>query len=91
VASGDVTISGNLLVDGGGGTDRSSLPSVGIIAGGNIYIKSAATQVDAMLVSNDGIYTCDGPGIPVFPNCDNTLTVNGFLMGRNLFLGRLGS
>jgi hypothetical protein len=90
VVTGDVTISSNLTRSGGGG--RSTASSVAIIASGSIFIKDAATQVDAMLISDDTIYTCDtGAPVPAVGQCDNTLTVNGFLMAKDIHFERLGS
>ncbi len=92
VVNGDVTISGNINVSGSAsGADLSTLPSLGILAGGSIDINDPATQVDAMLFSDNTIDTCYTASPPMPPQCDNTLTVYGFLMAPNILLHRLGS
>lgn len=89
VVTGDVTISGDISVSGGSG--RSDMPSIGIITNGTINIAPAATTVDAMLFSDNAINTCYTAAAPVPPQCDDVLTVTGFLMAPNIQLLRLGS
>ncbi len=65
---------------------RQNQASLGIIAGGNINIDPAATQVDAYLFSNSTIDTCYLPA----GTCSSVLRVNGFLMASDIALHRLG-
>lgn len=88
VVTGNVTITGDTTVSGG--TNRNDLPSLGIIASGDIDIDDAATTVDAMLFSDSAIDTCYTPGGPVPGQCDDVLTVKGLLMAQNILLNRLG-
>jgi hypothetical protein len=70
-----------------GGYAARSLPSLGIIARDDITIAASVTRVDAYLFASQGrIDTC----IEHSSLCANTLVVNGFLMGRQLSLSRMG-
>ncbi len=61
-------------------------PSLGVIAAGDIEINAGVTQVDAYLFSDGTIDTCKtGTG-----SCSNILTINGFVMAKQLSFGRLG-
>ncbi|HSX01573.1 MAG TPA: hypothetical protein VLF67_05010 [Candidatus Saccharimonas sp.] len=81
-----VIISGPLMLSAPPAS-ASNVPSMGIIANGNIVINGAANRVDAYLFSNGTIDTCaEGNAAP----CKNTLTVNGFLMGNTLAFHRVG-
>jgi len=82
-ATGNITISSNIGL-ASGNSARADQPSLGLIAGGNIYIDSLATQVDAYMFSNGAINTCY-TGV-----CANTLNVRGFLMAKTLQLRRRG-
>jgi hypothetical protein len=90
VVNGSVTIDQDINVSFGP-TDRNDMPSVGIIASGPIDIQTGATKVDAMLFSDSGIDTCFTAVHPVGLECDNSLTVYGFLMAPSILLHRLGS
>lgn len=84
--NGSVLINGVIQYDSGGYAAKS-LPSLGIIARDNISINAAVTRVDAYLFASQGrIDTC----IEHSSACANMLTVNGFLMGRQLSLSRMG-
>ncbi len=84
--TGTVTINGNIILDGPANAG-SNVPSLGIISAGDIIINGAATRVDAYLFSNGTINTCAQGNVAA---CRNILTVNGFLMSRNLSFRRLG-
>ncbi|HET8884637.1 MAG TPA: hypothetical protein VFM68_04160 [Candidatus Saccharimonadales bacterium] len=96
VSSGTVTINGNIMYQGPGGTDTftdaDQLPQVIIIAR-NINIRNAATQVDAwLLTTGDGhINTCSDVALSApltTAVCDQQLTVNGPVATQHLHLRR---
>jgi hypothetical protein len=84
VASGTVTIDNDINVTGG--TSSADIPSLGVIAGGDIDIASAATHVDGYLFSDGTIDTC----FPHVASCNTTLNINGFIMANNVSLSRTG-
>lgn len=84
-ATGNITINSNIRLAGGTSV-REDQPSLGLIAGGDINIAGAATQVDAYMFSNGVINTC----YTAVATCNNTLNVRGFLMSKTLQLRRLG-
>ncbi len=84
--TGTVTINGNIILDGPANLGANSA-SLGIISTGDIIVNGAATRVDAYLFSNSTINTCAEGNVAA---CRNLLTVNGFLMSRNLSFRRLG-
>lgn len=87
VPNGSVLISGQIQVDPGGFSARA-LPGLGVIARNDISIAAGATRVDAYLFSSQGrIDTC----IDHSAACANQLTVNGFLMARQMSFSRLGA
>jgi hypothetical protein len=87
VAGGDLTIANSIRLDGAAYV-RSSVPSLGVIASGNILIPAAVTQVDAYLFSNGTIDTCQEATVLA---CSTVpLLVNGFLMGRTISFHRSG-
>lgn len=95
---GDVAITGNIQFAGAyNGVDR--IPSIRIIARGNIYIAPGVTNVDAVLIaqpngaSGGTIVTCSNGGfgpplvsqlIGVVLSCRNKLTVYGALLAREI-------
>jgi hypothetical protein len=83
----DVTIDGNIVLDGVSHPSRDA-PSLGIIAAKNILIKGGAVvRVDAYLFSDGTIDTCSD----AVANCSTaTLNINGFVMAKTLSLNRLG-
>ncbi len=97
VATGKVTIEGNITYRGTGANDTfssiSELPQVIIIAD-TIDIKNDATQVDAWLLTTSaagGINTCSEP--PLGQNltisvCDKQLIINGPVVTDHLYLRR---
>jgi hypothetical protein len=93
IASGKVSIEGNIT--DAGGSNRSDAPSLAILSGGEVDIQCQCgtdPTVNAFIISDDTIDTCftPGGGIPVPPQCDNVLHMNGFIMGKYLRLDRLG-
>jgi len=96
VSTGTITIDGNVVYQGNGGSDTfnsiDQLPQVVIIAR-NINITNAATQIDAwLLTTNDGsINTCSDRPLNAPLNstvCNNLLTVNGPVVTSHLHLRR---
>lgn len=83
---GTVTISNPIILNALA-TTGDNVPSIGIIAAGGIEVAGAANRVDAYLFSNGTIDTCSEGNVAA---CRNTLTVNGFLMGRRILFKRLG-
>src|SRR6185369_10388666 len=83
-----VEIDGNITLNN---TSYSShtVPSLGVISSGDIWIDPAVTRVDAYLFSSQGtIVTCNG----TVAACNTPqLVVNGFLMGKGLLFGRVGA
>jgi hypothetical protein len=93
-----VQLSGTLHIGGGGCPTNTldltnasfaagQLPSLGIIASGDIVIEAPVTHIDVYLFADGAIDTCDTSS---GGNCDNILTVNGFLMAQNIAFQRLG-
>jgi len=82
-ATGTITINSSIRLVSGS-VARADQPSLGLIAGGDIKIAGAATQVDAYMFSNGNINTC------YTAPCDTTLNVRGFLMAKTLQLRRQG-
>lgn len=63
------------------------IPSLGVIAGGDITIPAAVTRVDAYLYSGSAINTC----VEENSTCATPpLLINGFIMGKTLKLNRIG-
>ncbi|HEV7951884.1 MAG TPA: hypothetical protein VGO98_00720 [Candidatus Saccharimonadales bacterium] len=94
IATGKITISGNITYkDNGNYTAISELPQVIIIAG-SIDIANAATQIDAWLLTTGtagAINTCSDRAITARLNstvCNNQLTVNGPVVTGHLYLRR---
>ncbi|HEY6737119.1 MAG TPA: hypothetical protein VI322_05375 [Candidatus Saccharimonadia bacterium] len=82
-----VQFDSNVVVDPAIQAFARNLPSLGVIANGNIFISSSVTKLEAYLFSSSGtIDTCRNADA----SCNNQLTVNGFLMASNITFGRLG-
>ena len=69
---------------------RLALPSLGVIASGDIVINPGATTLDAYLFSNGTIDTCATQATYAPAGCGNTLVVDGFLMAHSINFKRLG-
>lgn len=83
--SGNVEITGTILSAGSKYASRQ-IPSLGIITKGDINISGSAVSVDAFLFADGTIDTC----VEANSACLNTLSVNGFLMAKNIMFRRLG-
>jgi hypothetical protein len=86
--NGNVDIKNDILVSGG--SDRNNVPSLGIIADGDILIHAAATTVDAYLFADGLVDTCAEAATSASSCFTPTLNVNGFVMGHKLYFHRLG-
>lgn len=84
--SGSIIVSGAIQLDGAPHPVRDA-PSLGVIAAGDILIRAGVMRVDAYLFSNGTIDTCQA----ATGSCSNTLTVNGFVMAKDLAFNRLGA
>jgi hypothetical protein len=93
IVSGTVTINGPISITPVTFGDPHEVPSLGIASFGPININSGVIRVDAYLFSNNVINTCT-EAVTVSPlpavTCSNTLSVNGFLMARNILFQRKG-
>lgn len=73
-------------------TNIYSVPQVLIIADGNIIISDAVTQIDAWLITNGNINTCNGlnfySGNYSASTCGRQLIVNGPVFANSLTLAR---
>jgi hypothetical protein len=96
VASGTVTIQGNITYDGGPFNNINQLPQVVIIAN-QINIAGSVSRVDGWLVTtgaNDSINTCSDRAVNAPLNstvCNTKLTVNGPVSTSHLHLRRTAS
>lgn len=90
VVNGNVWIPNDITVTGG--SSRLDAPSLGIIASGTIDMHPMVSTVDAFLFSDSTIDTCVPNPPPLAPpQCDNILTINGFMMSNTIKLHRLGA
>jgi hypothetical protein len=67
------------------------VPSVGLIAQGDIVIDPIVTRVDAYIFSNSTIDTCLGAAPGVTFCSTPQLVINGFLMGKSIRFNRVGT
>ena len=89
-ASGVVRVSGP-IVRSAAAFAPHSVPSLGVVSAGDIVIPAAVINVDAYLFANGTIDTCEeGAAGPTRTCATPLLTINGFLMGRNISFHRLG-
>jgi hypothetical protein len=85
---GKIHIGGNITIYAGAVYPSRYVPSLGLIAQGDILIDPIATRVDAYMFSNGSIDTCSAHD----STCTTPqLVVNGFLMGKDLLFNRLGT
>lgn len=86
--NGNVTINNSLTYPAnfsGGG----QVPSLVIIATGDIRVDAAATQLDGIFISRGTFYTCFPKVEPATTSvCGNRLTINGSVMANNVDLFR---
>lgn len=73
-------------------TNLYSLPQVLLIADGGIKIRNDVTQVDAWLITNGHLDTCEGfaLGVTTERDCKSTLIINGPVFASSVTLGRTG-
>lgn len=73
-----------------GNSDSLNVPSLVIVASGNIYIDEDITQVDAILISqgDEGVWTCSDGFSPVDNvadgKCYKPLTINGAIIANRI-------
>jgi hypothetical protein len=87
--NGSIRITNSIHANSANAYAPKDVPSLGLIAAGNVYINPAAVEVNAYIFSNGTIYTCDTPTVDQC-QLNGTLVVNGFLMGKRIVFGRLG-
>lgn len=87
--NGTVTISGNQIYENKEYHGISEIPQLVIIAD-KIIINSDATQVDAWLVANDSVQTCNvnTDTYLTINHCNRPLTVNGPVITNKLYMLR---
>lgn len=91
LAEGDVTISGNLQYISGSPSyvTPADIPSLLIIAKGNIFVNEAVSAMNGIFVARNTFYTCyPKPSPPTVNTCSTLLTVNGAVIAGTLDLYR---
>ncbi len=90
MVTGDVTIDNTGIQYPGTYTKFDDIPSLVIIATGNINIQSSVTQMDGLYVARGTMSTCSNapPGNLSVSTCNAQLTVNGAVIVGNLSLLR---
>ncbi len=87
ITSGDVTIDGNItnsIVADSSVKSSADIPIL-VIKANNIKINSNVTRIDAILVANGNINTCDNVARASWNNnCNTNLTVNGAMYANNI-------
>ncbi len=82
---GDVTITDNIISDLGNATSAMNIPQMVIVASGNINVKNNVTQIDAWLLTQKDLKTCDIVKDSVNQNsCGNSLKINGPIVANNI-------
>ncbi len=85
---GDVTLNGNVTYPASY-ANYGSIPSLLIIATGNIYVGPGVTQLDGQYVARGTFYTCYPKPVPnTATTCNTQLTVNGSVIAGGLDLYR---
>jgi hypothetical protein len=84
-----VRITDNLTIDAATQYSVRYVPSLGLIVQGDIFINPNVTKVEAFIFTDGTVYTCDGSNAA----CANpgVLTINGFVMAKDIVFGRLGA
>jgi hypothetical protein len=86
--NGDVTIAGNLFYPAPYNS-INDIPSLLIIATGNIYVNTGVTRLDGQYVARGTFYTCYPKVEPATTlTCNSLLTVNGAVSANQLDLFR---
>jgi hypothetical protein len=94
LVEGDVTITGNITYPANY-NGLSELPSLVVIATGNMTVNRDVTQMDGLFIARGQFFTCDvavGTTLSVNPPCEKQLTVNGaVVMGQLQLLRTFGA
>lgn len=95
---GTLTISGNVKLANTNGSTIYEMPQVVIYVDGNVKIAPSVTRLDAWIIANGNINTCDGwaekttETQSVYRNqnttCDNQLQINGPVVAKSVTLNR---
>lgn len=90
VVEGDVFIDDDITYQSSGGYGSvDDIPSVAIIAGGDIIINESVDRIDGILISKQTLHTCsDRSGALSSNDCNEQLTINGMVMTERLNLRR---
>lgn len=84
----DITITGNIQYPDTY-SSVNDIPSILIIAKGNIYVNPGVTRMDGVYVARGTFYTCyPKPSPPSVSTCSSLLTVNGSVVAGQLDLYR---
>ncbi len=84
----DVTITGDIRYPDTY-SSISDIPSIVVIAKGNIYVNSTVTRMDGIYISRGTFFTCyPKPSPPTNSTCATQLTVNGAVIANALDLYR---
>jgi hypothetical protein len=91
LVNGDLFINGNIILSGGS-FSRASMPALGVIATGSIYIAPGVTRLDGYYYAANSINTCFGPRIEASEAsaCSSHLTVNGLMTAQTFKFRRTG-
>ncbi len=88
LVSGDVTIDADIRYPVTY-TGPTQIPSLVVIATGNIYVNSPVQQIDGIYIARGTVYTCYPKVEPAtITTCPNRLTVNGSISSTGLDLFR---
>lgn len=100
--NGDIRITKDITFVGGGSWRVGNLPTLTVIAKGNIYIDPSVQHLDGLYIAKNTIYTCDNPAVGGFAKptnaqladssdsntCRNQLTVIGSFVASSVKLLR---
>lgn len=105
--NGDLAITGNVNLASSTYNGIDQIPSIRLIATGNVYIAPNVTELNAIIISQGGtIFTCSDGGfnppllaqivnpnyVPAVSRCRSKLTVNGALLATRVrFFRSIGS
>ena len=78
VVDGDLTITGNISYDNPSVTDPRDLPSLAIVAKGNITIDPGVKEINALIYSAGSLNTCGAEA----KLCNKQLKINGSLVAK---------
>lgn len=88
LVEGDVTITGDLRYPASY-TNLGQIPSLVIIATGNVTVQSGVRQMDGVFITRGTFATCDpGPGNLSVSICNQQLVINGAVAANNVSLLR---